>query len=251
MKILFAGSGSKGNATLLLSGDTLIEIDAGITKKRINLDLAKWGKSTADLQGIFITHNHSDHIKDLKYVSIGGIPIYASQGSLDRDGVQILEVGEGVDIGPFTVLPFSSHHDAPNPLNFIILVEGMKIGYVTDTGEIDEIGLSLLSNCDYYLFESNYEPHLLETSSRPRWLKKRIASGHGHLSNIQCQRYLVSVIGPKTKAVFLSHLSEECNTPEDAMKRIPQLVKKLKEKSTNLRFIPLKQHESIMEELLP
>ena len=250
MKAIFVGSGSKGNATVFISDNCLIEFDAGITKKRVNEALLPYGKTTKDLHAFFITHNHTDHIGMLEIVTRHGAPIYTGKETIKADHT-FVEPGEGVEVGPFTVIPFSSHHDAPDPLNFIILVEGMKIGYVTDTGYVDEIALALLTNCDYYIFESNYEPRLLEESSRPKWLKDRIRGKHGHLSNLDCSRYLRKLIGEKTKGIFLAHLSEECNTPEHALAQCEKGIKKAKKTFDELKVCCLPQWESMEAELLP
>ena len=250
MKVLFIGSGSKGNATIFISGDTMIEIDAGITCKRINLSLAPYAKSVRDLQAIFITHNHTDHIKELPRVCKNNALIYTGECTIDYDGYNLIHPGEGIDIDPFVIIPFSSHHDAPNPLNFIILVEGMKIGYVTDTGFVDEVALSLLDNCDYYIFESNYEPKLLEASSRPKWLKQRIRGKFGHLSNMQCGQYLRDLVGSKTKCVYLAHLSEECNDPEAALASAKRYLSKAKGLSKECPVVALKQWETMEAEFV-
>ena len=247
MKAYFVGSGSKGNATVFISGDTMILFDAGISCKRIHECIGAHRKSVADLQGIFITHNHTDHIKDLPYICKDNALIYSGEETIDRVDYNVIEPGVGVEIGPFTIIPFSSHHDAPNPLNFIILVEGMKIGYVTDTGTIDEMGLALLQSCHYYVFESNYEPKLLEASSRPAWLKQRIRSDWGHLSNLQCGRYLKKLIDKNTKTIFLAHLSEECNTPEHAYSSAKKHV--AKSNNPDVEIICLKQYEPVEADL--
>ena len=249
MKVIFVGSGSKGNATLFLSGDTLLEIDAGLHKKRVDSCLSSWNKSSRDLQAIFITHNHSDHIKELSVIAKGKTPVYASEGTIEGLPIHPLFPGEGVDIGPFLIMPFSSHHDAPSPLNFVIFVEGMKIGYVTDTGFVDEEALKLLKNCDYYVFESNYEPKMLESSQRPRWLKERIRGKSGHLSNQDCGRYLAKVIGEDTKAIYLAHLSEECNDPDVAIASLEKYLKRVHRDSSNIVYLPLKQREAIETEM--
>ena len=250
MKAFFVGSGSKGNATVFMSDDCLVEFDVGITKKRVNAALSPYGKNTGDVCAFFITHNHSDHIGCMDVVTRHGAPIYTGKYTIDKEHLAI-EPGEGVEIGPFTIIPFSSHHDAPDPLNFIILAEGIKIGYVTDTGFVDDIALSLLSNCDYYIFESNYDPKLLEKSQRPRWLKDRIRGKSGHLSNLDCSRYLKKVIGNRTKGVFLAHLSEECNTPEHALEQCEKGLKNAKKTFQDLQVTCLPQWEALEAELLP
>ena len=250
MKAIFVGSGSKGNATVFISGDHLIQFDAGITKKRVNVALGPYGKTAGDVHAFFITHNHTDHIGCLDVLTRHGAPIYTGEHTIEKEH-QSVEPGEGIEVGPFTVIPFSSHHDAPEPLNFIILVEGMKIGYVTDTGFVDEIALSLLSNCDYYIFESNYEPKLLEESQRPKWLKDRIRGKSGHLSNLDCSRYLKKLVGERTKGIFLAHLSEECNTPSHALDQCEKGLRKAKKTFNDLKVVCLPQWESLEAELLP
>lgn len=250
MKALFVGSGSKGNATVFISGDSSILIDAGITRKRINIALAPYGKTTKDLRAIFITHNHNDHIKELPRLYTSLDKVHTGKGTIDLEGYTHVEPGEGVDVDPFIVIPFSSHHDAPNPLNYIILCEGIKIGYVTDTGYVDDLALSLLSNCDYYVFESNYEPKMLEASSRPRWLKQRIRCNEGHLSNLQCGQYLKKLIGDRTKTIFLAHLSEECNDPEVAYASMAKHLSKIKGLNHEISIVCLKQWETVEADLL-
>lgn len=218
MDIVFVASGSKGNATLLRQGDTLLQIDMGISKKEVATGLKRLNASFDDIAALLLTHNHSDHTKGVGLYH-GKIPIYTGPLTLGEEEVfEALEPGLGVEIGDITVLPFAASHDAPTPLNFVFLSGDEKFVYVTDTGTILDENLPLLQNATYYLFESNYDHKMLYASSRPLILKDRIASEVGHLSNADSASYLQSLIGPKTKQIFLGHVSDECNTVEKALK---------------------------------
>lgn len=214
MDIVFVSLGSKGNASLIRVGDTIIQIDMGVTLKAVKAGLKHLGASLSDIKALFITHEHSDHIKGLELYH-GRVPVYAGEGTLaGLDEEHILHEGEAVDIGDLCVLPFRSSHDAFNPMNFIILGDDKKFGYVTDTGVIRATGLKLLKGSDYLLMESNYGTHELLTGPYPAFLKKRIHGKKGHLSNEDSASYCASLIGEKTKQIFLGHISLENNTPE-------------------------------------
>lgn len=217
MDIVFVSLGSKGNATLIRQGDTLIQVDMGVSLKAIKGGLSRLGLSRYP-DALFITHEHADHIKGLDLYH-DKIPVYAGEDTiLGLDEEHVLREGEAVDIGELTVLPFASSHDAYNPMNFIILGGGKKFGYVTDTGYIRKHGCSLLHNCDYLLMESNYGVQELLEGPYPPFLKKRIRGKKGHLSNIDSALYCCNFLGEKTKQVFLGHISLENNTPELALK---------------------------------
>ena len=219
MELLFAASGSNGNASFIYdpNSGTLIQIDMGIPKKEITSALKRIGKSIEDIDALFLTHNHADHVSTVGLYH-GAIPIYCSEGTLGEDeAFEIIEPGVGIEVGPFLVMPISASHDAPNPLNYIIYLGEEKLVYITDTGLIKEENLPLMVDADYYLFESNHDLRMLYTSHRPLVLKNRVAGDFGHLSNIDSAQYLKDLIGPKTKAIYLAHLSEECNTLEKAL----------------------------------
>ena len=208
----FIASGSKGNATLLYDGETLIQIDMGIPLKRLKEGLSNLHKDVKDIQGVFLTHEHADHISKLPLLQKRGVKVYASLGVCPETDV-FLTPGEEIKVGSIAVLPFSSSHDARNPLN--------------------------------YVFESNHDKTMLLSSSRPIQLKKRILGKKGHLSNEQAGEYLSSLIGPKTKKIYLAHLSEECNTPEIALETIHRVFQKNGISFPIEDVVPLKQHRLI------
>ena len=216
MKILFIASGSKGNATFIDSGKTLIQIDMGITKKRLVEGAKELGRTLDDIEGVLITHEHSDHIKGLNLIA-NRVPIYASEGTVDDCVDSLIFPGEEVQIGDFFITPFKSSHDAINPMNFVIRCGNERLGYITDTGMILDEGLKLLKDCDYYLIESNHDVEMEQKSRRPRMLIKRVLGDFGHLSNVDSANYACELLGPHTKAFYLGHLSDDCNTPQKAL----------------------------------
>lgn len=241
MDLLFASSGSSGNASFILDPEsgTLLQIDMGIPKRDIVLALKKINKNLDDIDALFLTHNHADHIGTIGRYH-GKIPLYASEGTLGEDeAFEIIEPGVGIEVGPFMVMPIGASHDAPNPLNFIIYLKDEKLVYVTDTGMIPEENLPLMENADYYLFESNHDLKMLYASSRPAYLKRRIASDLGHLSNVDSAHYLKELIGPKTKQIFLAHLSDECNTLSAAVSTHIRVYGK--DLGENVKLVAMKQ----------
>lgn len=240
----FIASGSKGNATLLSDGETLIQVDMGIPLKRLKEGLSNLHKEVGDIQGVVLTHEHSDHISRLPLLAKRGVKVYSTLGTC-AEADFFLTPGRQIEIGSISVLPFSSSHDARNPVNYLFTLLGKRIAYITDTGVILKDNLPLLKNCDYYVFESNHDKVMLMNSPRPPELKKRIAGKKGHLSNEQAGEYLSALIGPNTKKIYLAHLSEECNTPEIALETIQRIFQKNRIDFPIENVVPLKQNSLI------
>ena len=239
MDIVFVASGSKGNATLVRSGDTIIQIDMGLSLREMKEGLSHLDAKVEDIDALFLTHNHSDHTKGVPLYH-GKIPIYSGPLTMEEGELfEALEPGVSVSVGPLTIMPFASSHDAPTPLNFVLFDDKDKFVYVTDTGIVLEENLPLLRNATYYLFESNYDHKMLYASSRPKYLKDRIASDIGHLNNADSALYLKDLIGERTKQIFLGHISDECNTTETALKaHLKRYGEKLSE---NVQIVAMKQ----------
>jgi phosphoribosyl 1,2-cyclic phosphodiesterase len=215
IRFIILGSGSKGNATLIYDEKTLFQVDMGLPLKRVKDGLRIIHRSLDDIQGILITHEHSDHISTLSLMP-SAIPVYAGLGTLS-DHFNPIESETPFLLGDFVIFPLSTSHDATNPMGFLISHDGEKLVYITDTGFVPEGDLPFLTDADYYIFESNHDYRMLMASKRPAILKKRIHSNHGHLSNVESASYLSSLIGNNTKGIYLAHLSEECNTDEKAL----------------------------------
>ena len=242
ISFVVVGSGSKGNATLLFDEETLIQIDMGLPMRRITAALESIKKNKSDLQGILITHEHTDHIKNLSMYK-GKVPIYASKGTIDYFDHEVVPF-DSFEIGTLSVIPFMTSHDAANPVGYVIISGKTKLVYLTDSGYIPEESLDYLRDADYYIMESNHDLKMLMKSNRPAILKRRIKGDEGHLSNLDSAIYLSELVGPKTKEIYLAHLSEECNLPELALEAYQKTFKK-KEVPYDINIVCLKQNEAI------
>ena len=242
ISFVVVGSGSKGNATLLFDEETLIQIDMGLPMRRISAALESIKKNKSDLQGILITHEHTDHIKNLSMYK-GKVPIYASKGTIDYYDHEVVPF-DSFEIGSFSVIPFMTSHDAANPVGYVIVSGKTKLVYLTDSGYVPEESLDYLRDADYYIMESNHDLKMLMKSNRPAILKRRIKGDEGHLSNLDSAIYLSELVGPKTKGIYLAHLSEECNLPELALEAYRKTFKK-KEVPYDINIVCLKQNEAI------
>ncbi len=216
-------SGSKGNCTLIFSHGHCIQIDFGIAKKRVVSALESYGYSFSDVEAVLVTHDHSDHASHI--ASADKDKVYSGNPSLPKlqgviSGDKLLHPFQSIQISVFTITPLPLSHDAKNTLGFVISDGEEKLAYVTDTGFVPEKNFPYLNNLNYYLFESNHDPKMLYESKRPDYLIRRIISDMGHLSNLDCGYYLSSFVGPETKEIVLAHLSDECNTPDLALKTL-------------------------------
>lgn len=218
IRYVMASSSSKGNAALIYSATTLIQVDMGVTLSALKNALALTPYKMEDIQALLITHEHSDHIKgmSLRGYSRLKIPTYAGEGTL-KETTHIIEEESSFEIGDFTIIPIRTSHDANHPLGFIFIQGNEKLVYMTDTGYIPEESLPYMENANFYIVESNHDLTMLKESARPMSLKRRIHSKHGHLSNKESASYFVDLVGNKTKEITLAHLSLECNTPSKAL----------------------------------
>ena len=238
MKFSIVGSGSKGNACLIYNKDTLIQIDMGLPLKSLKKELDHLGKTVNDIQALFITHEHTDHIAGIPLYH-DRVDLYAGEGTYAS--ANPVEPFIPLEVGSMVVVPFPTSHDATNPMGYLIEEEGCRLGYVTDTGYLSDEALALIKDCDYYYFESNHDLKMLMDSARPAVLKKRIHSKHGHLSNIDSAIYMAELIGPRTKAIYLAHLSEECNTPEIALSSYHKTLDRKGIAHDHIKIVPASQ----------
>lgn len=241
MKITVFSSGSSGNSTLIRTERSNILIDCGLTKKAINENLEKQGLSLSDINYLFITHEHIDHVKSFsQMLKLNNIKIYISKGTLDSIYRQAYKDSKNTDcelinsrlknntitvieripdsilypyyvIDDFKVQILPTFHDASEPIGFTFESSDKKLCYITDTGYVHRDLKDYIYNCDCYILESNHDPEMLLHSSRPYQLKIRILSDHGHLSNEDSMVTLANIMGDKTKLVMHAHVSEECN----------------------------------------
>lgn len=241
MKLGFCSlaSGSSGNCYLIKSNDTNLLLDAGLSCKAIQAGLESLGISLKDIDAIFITHNHIDHIKGIKtLLKKTNCPLYASCGTLEALTEKIsplpyerlieVDTDEEICVGDIKATPFDLSHDTEDPKTFAFTKDGAKICVVTDTGYVSDSIFDNIKDADILALESNHERNILLYGSYPYSLKLRILSDVGHLSNEACAHCLTEVLRYRrirkrfseeggVLKVFLAHLSKENNTPEQAL----------------------------------
>ncbi len=231
MQFVSLFSGSSGNSAYVGSNNTHLLVDVGVSNKRIEGELNRLELKGKDINGVFLTHEHSDHIQGLEvFVRKNQVPVYASRGTLEalresRKFDRILEFfcpitpGQQVEVGDLCVYSFSIDHDAREPLGFRIEGE-KKIGVATDLGQFTPEIVRELSGLDALLVEANHDVRMLETGPYPYSLKRRILSKKGHLSNENAGRLICSILHEKIKKIFLGHLSAENNLPQLALESV-------------------------------
>ena len=224
MRMCSIASGSSGNCIYVGSDDTHLLVDTGISKKRIEEGLKKLEIRGDELDGILITHEHSDHIQGLGVFSRKyEIPVYATPGtiagSLCYSGLGRMPEGllhpihtdEPFALGDVTVSPFAISHDANEPSGYRLECGGKSVAVATDLGKYDSYTVEHLQNLDAVLLEANHDIHMLEVGGYPYYLKQRILGDKGHLSNELSGRLLCDILHDNLKHIVLGHLSKENN----------------------------------------
>lgn len=219
-------SGSSGNAALLEQDGVYFLLDAGISCRRITAALQALGRTLNDLSGILITHTHSDHINGLQTLLKRWTgPVFASEAASPflwqrypnlNDRLVSFVIGQRFFIGDHEVFPFPTSHDAPGSAGFRI----GDFGLLTDTGYVTEEAADTLRGVPLLVLESNHDVDLLRSGSYPYYLKKRILSDNGHLSNDAAARFAVETAKCGTSEIVLAHLSKDNNTPEAALQTV-------------------------------
>ena len=219
------GSGSTGNATLVEarcgSSVTRLLVDCGFGLRALERRLGSAGLGTGDIDAIFITHEHSDHIGCARALALRErIPVWMSHGTWlghgapDFDGLlSAAEDSQPIEIGDLRLQPFAVPHDTREPLQLTCTDGARRLGVLTDLGHANEGVLEQLVNCQALLLECNHDPELLAASIYPQFLKRRVGGSHGHLSNAQAAAILQSVRHDRLEKVVAAHLSTKNNRP--------------------------------------
>ena len=222
-------SGSSGNSTYIESENSKIIIDAGVSCQKISKALASIGVELDEISAILITHEHIDHTKGLTTISKKfNTPIYATPKTwAQMESLNVPEVckcffnaGENFLIGDLDIHPFSIPHDATDPCGFSVLSGGKKITVATDIGHVDESLFLEMKGSDVLLIESNYDDNTLLCGPYPYFLKKRILSDVGHLSNETTGKLVKRLYENGVNKFILGHLSKENNFPELAYRTV-------------------------------
>lgn len=221
--VISLSSGSDGNATYIKAGQTEILIDVGISARCICNSLKEIGTDISNIKAVFITHEHTDHVKGLDTLSKQTrLPVHMTKASADEytrkhtcfGNIVTHENNYEYVIGDITVRSFFASHDSCACVGYTVETEGDKFGIATDTGYVDKLAIEALKNCRSVILESNYDEKKLKCGCYPELLKHRIMSSKGHLSNYDCAAFARFLAENGTKNFMLGHLSEENNTPE-------------------------------------
>lgn len=233
LKFCSLSSGSSGNCQYIETDKSKILIDGGFSGKQIEKLLNDIDVCPKDLDGIFVTHEHSDHIKGVGILSRRyDIPIFANAGTwkgmeeklgkIKEENIKLISTDENLEFRDLDILPIKIYHDSFEPVGYIINNKKKKISVVTDTGYVGEDMLYNMKDSDLFLLESNHDIDLLKLGSYPYYLKERVLSMRGHLSNEDAGKALSKILKGENEVVLLGHLSLENNMPLLAYETVKQ-----------------------------
>ena len=224
LELCSIASGSSGNCICIGSDQTHILVDAGISGKRIENGLNTIDLKTDEMQGILITHEHSDHIAGIGVLARRyGIPIYTTEGTMeailhskslgkmDASLFQVIRPSEEFTIGDLTIHPIAISHDAADPVAYKVKHADKSVAVITDLGNYDQTIVDELQGLDALLLEANHDVKMLQMGSYPYLLKQRILGDRGHLSNERSGQLLCELLHDNFGTVLLGHLSKENN----------------------------------------
>ena len=227
MKVISLQSGSNGNCIYVEANGIKLLIDAGISGSDVQERLAIHGRDASSVDAVLISHDHVDHCRSMGILNRAfGLPIYATPKTYEAatrfalgeiNDLRHFQSGETVPFGKVVVETIPTPHDAEDGVVFVVDDGKHRLGILTDLGHVfDGLG-DVIASLDAVLLESNYDPDMLAGSSRPEWLKKRIAGPEGHISNFEAAELLLASASNRMKWACLGHLSEDTNTPKLAL----------------------------------
>lgn len=235
IKFCSLSSGSSGNCQYIETDNIKILIDGGFSGKKIESLLSSIGVSAGELDGIFVTHEHIDHVRGVGVLSRRyDLPIFANAntwigmektiGQIKETNTKVFTSEKDLDIKDITVHPIKIFHDSLEPVGYIVYYKKNKISIVTDTGCVNDVMKDKMKGSNLYLMESNHDVDMLKEGSYPWSLKQRVLSTKGHLSNEDAGKALGDVISGNGEIILLGHLSQENNLPELAHKTVKDSI---------------------------
>ena len=230
MRLVVFASGSTGNCALVQGGGRSVLLDAGISAKRMRESLRSEGLEPAALDGIFITHEHADHVSGLTvFLKQFPLPVYAPgtvADALRRSAPGVcpylrdIEPERPVSLGCMTVTAFPTPHDSAQSVGYRLEADGAVLAAATDTGCVTDTMLRYLAGADTALIEANHDVSMLRSGPYPAYLKRRILSDRGHLSNAECTWLAAVLAGQGTRRIVLGHISKNNNLPALALRTV-------------------------------
>jgi phosphoribosyl 1,2-cyclic phosphodiesterase len=231
MRFCSIGSGSSGNALIANAGNTHIMVDCGLAVKHAVSRLAEKGLEATAINAIFVTHEHSDHIGGVaRFANRFNTPVYATRGTamalygIRPELVNTIDPHDVFAVGDLQLAPFLVPHDAREPTQIVVSDGDRRLGVVTDLGSITQHVVDSLNGVHSLVLECNHDEGLLQSSSYPASLKRRILGSWGHLSNAQAASLLSRIDRRKLTHLIAAHLSEENNRPEFAQSALAAVL---------------------------
>ena len=231
-QLTILGSGSSGNCAYLETDQVRLLVDAGLSGRQIRQRLLTIGRTPENLNGILITHEHSDHVQGLLGLAAKlQIPVYCNR--LTKEAIEaqlkikldfrLFATGASFELGDVVVDTFSIPHDANDPVGFLLRTPSGNIGFLTDLGHATRLVLERVRAANILLLEANHDLRLLQEDTRRPWsIKQRILSRHGHLSNDAAALVAQQLVSADLRHIYLGHLSSDCNRPEIAHRTVSQ-----------------------------
>lgn len=237
VRLTILGSGSGGNCAYLETDQARILIDAGFSGRQIRQRLAQIGRTPECLQGILVTHEHTDHIQGLTALAARlQIPVYCNRLTQDATERQLqtkfqcrlFATGASFEIGDISIDTFSVPHDAQDPVGFLIRTACGNIGFLTDLGHATKLVIERVRCANTLVLETNHDMKLLQEDTRRPWsVKQRILSRHGHLCNEAAAQVAEQIVSAELRHMYLGHLSRDCNRPELALRTVNDRLQKI------------------------
>lgn len=238
LKFISFGSGSSGNCYYLFTATDGLLIDTGIGIRALKKYFKDYGQSVSSVHNILITHDHADHVKCVGCLSGDyHLPVYTThdvhvgigknycvQRKICKEYMHFVEKGETFTLGEFVITPFGVPHDSADNVGYFIECEGITFCIITDAGCVTDEMKSYISKANYLVIEANHDEEMLGNGPYPAYLKRRILSNNGHLSNRSCGQALAENMSESMRMVWLCHLSEDNNHPELARKTVESIL---------------------------
>ncbi|MTD31197.1 MBL fold metallo-hydrolase [Planomicrobium sp. YIM 101495] len=235
MRFSVLASGSSGNAIYIENDEHAFLVDAGLSGRKMEQLFSSIGKSVANLDGILVTHEHSDHIKGLGILARKyKVPIYANEktwiamdglvGAIPTEQRFQFDMEAVKSFGGLDIESFGVSHDAADPMFYVFHENGRKLSLITDTGYVSDRMKGIIQASDAYVFESNHDISMLQMGRYPWSVKRRILSDVGHVSNEDAAVAMSEVMAEKPTSIYLSHLSKDNNMKELARMSVEQTL---------------------------